>query len=303
MKTSLLSRAIRGSFLTLTAIVLVALAAACSGQQGEPGPQGLQGLPGERGPAGAKGDPGNAGPPGSPGSPGAPGVPGPEGPAGKDAPAPQAHIVVNKDQLTLEEPLEIWGSGFVPGEPVSVFLEIDEPLMTTIGDTTANASGAFRVEFSKIGGDARTQARVTKGEVYSLLAVGGEGSEASVPVMIVETSPEPALTADDVEALLEERIDAIPTPRPQPSPSTSLVAEVAVQGELTRFWGAGFKANEVVTLSVIGGPSVLVAGTANASGALAIEEFVTLDPGIYTLKATGDKGSEATAPLVVVLEK
>ena len=294
MKTSLISRVTRIGLLILAIAAVIAFAAACDGPQGEPGPQGPQGLQGERGPAGAKGDPGDAGPPGSPGSPGAPGVPGPEGPAGKDAPAPQARIIVNKDQLTLEEPLEVWGSGFVPSEPVSIFLEIDEPLMTTIGDTTANASGAFRVQFSKIGGDVRTQARVTKGEVYTLVAVGGEGSEASFPVMIVETSPEPALTTDDVEAIIEQHIK---------SPSTSLVAEVAVQGELTRFWGAGFKADEVVTLSVIGGPSVLVAGTANASGALAIEELVTLDPGIYTLKATGGKGSEATAPLVVVLEK
>jgi hypothetical protein len=303
MKTSLLSRVMSIGALILSIVAAVALVTACGGSRGEPGPQGLQGLQGERGSAGPKGDPGDAGPPGSPGSPGAPGVPGPEGPAGKDAPAPQARITVNKDQLTLEEPLEVWGSGFVPGEPVSIFLEIDEPLMTTIGDTTASASGAFRVQFSKIGGDTRTQARVTKGEVYTLLAVGGEGSEASYPVMIVEASPEPALTTEDIESLIEQRIKAIPTPRPQPSPSTSLVAEVAVQGELTRFWGAGFKADEVVTLSVVGGPSVLVAGSANASGALAVEEVVTLDPGIYTVKATGDKGSEATAPLVVVLEK
>ncbi|MBM3944876.1 MAG: hypothetical protein FJ317_05200 [SAR202 cluster bacterium] len=149
-----------------------------------------------------------------------------------------------------------------------------------VGDTTASASGSFRARFDEIGGDSRTQARITRGEVYTLMALGSSGGRASVPVMIVGEVFTPAVSA-----------------------TSSLLAEVAVQGEFSRFWGAGFKADEIVSISVVGGPQVLVAGKANASGALQVEERINLNPGIYTVRAVGDMGSEATAPLVVVLEK
>lgn len=242
------------------------------------------GEPGRQGASGDQGVPGETGPPGGPGRPGAPGAEGPTGPPGKDAPAPQARIIVDKIRLTLDESLEIWGSGFEPGESITIQLEIDGLLNRILGDTTATTSGSFRVEFDEIGGDTRTQARITTGEIYTLLARGSSGSTASFPVMVV----------DPVKVISSS---------PTPSPSTSLLAEVVVKGKFSRFWGAGFEPDEIVSISVINGPQVRVAGRANSSGAFEVEVEVNLDPGVYTVKAVGDMGSEATTPLVVVFEK
>ena len=274
MNHSLTKRGIvRNIWAVVAFTIAVLLLVACD--SGEPGPRGA---------LGDQGAPGETGPPGSPGHPGAPGAEGPPGPPGKDAPAPQARILVDKIRLALDEPLEVWGSGFEPGESITIQLEIDDPLNRILGDTTATASGSFRVEFDEIGGDIRTQARITTGEIYTLLARGSSGSTASFPVMIV----------DPIKVISSS---------PTPSPSTSLLAEVVVKGKFSRFWGAGFEPGEIVSISVINGPQVLVAGRANPSGAFEVEVEVNLEPGVYTVKAMGDMGSEATTPLVVVFEK
>ena len=261
-------KAISKLWVSLSLLTVALFLVACGGSTGPQGERGEQGLPGDPGPQG------------EPGRSGAPGVRGPEGPSGEDAPAPEARIIVNKTRLRLNEPLEVWGSGFDPGESVTIQLEIDDPLNRIVGDTTASSSGSFRVEFDEIGGDSRTQARITTGEVYTLLAQGSNGSKASFPIMVV---------GEGVAS--------------NPSPSTSLLAEVGVKGEFSRFWGAGFEPDEIVSIGVVNGPQVLVAGKANASGAFEVEGEVNLNPGIYTVRAVGDMGSEATAPLVVVLEK
>ena len=111
----------------------------------------------------------------------------------------------------------------------------------------------------------------------TILAKGADGSLASVPVAITSAAIEPA------------------------APSTTLVAAVAVTGEKTDMWASGFKPNEVVTIKVAG--RIVMGRPANEYGALMIEVPISVAPGIYTAEATGDRGSVATAPLVVVEEK
>ena len=289
--------------LVLLVAALALTAVGCTGSEGPqgsvglPGSQGSTGLPGAQGVRGEQGErglEGATGSPGRPGSAGVPGVPGPAGPTGEDAAQSEAGISLVSQEVTLNEPLEVWGSGFRPGESITIQLEIDQFLQPVIGDTAAGTGGAFRALFTRIGADDRVASRIVLGNVYTLIAVGGDGSRASVPVMIVpERPPTPTPTPSPT-----------PTPvPPAPSPSTSLVAAKTISGAETIVWGSGFRPFENVVLSVVGGPDILVARQANASGALTVEVFIDLDPGIYTMLATGDMGSEATAPLLIVVEK
>lgn len=279
---------------SMSAIALVA----CEGPKGPPGDPGLPGLSGNpgnpglagpQGPPGLPGEPGLPGRPGNPGNPGLAGPPGPPGPPGAQGVAgisPEAAIAVSKATLTMDQPLDVWGSGFQPGELVVVRLLIDEKNQQIIGkgvgsQAAADASGAWSFSVSSIGGSAAVKAAAPG--VRTLLAVGTGGTRASVPVTIVAKAV--AATA----------------------PSTSLVVGVAVKGGTTTIWGAGFKPKEGVSFVAVGaaaGKDTIVGGqSANDSGALQVDVTISLDPGIYTLKAVGDQGSEATAPLVVVTTK
>ena len=281
-------------------IAMAVVLGACSGAAGERGPSGpagasgAQGAPGPSGAAGPRGEQGPGGPaggpsaPAPPGPPGVPGVPGPRGPSGADGPQPQAKLIVDKSEISLEEPLEVWGSGFSPGEAVTIWLQIDASLNHVIGDTTASPGGAFQANFSEIGGDTRTKAQVVRGNVYTLMALGGDGSRASAPIRVVDLVPEVVEVVEVVEP---------------PSAAPSIVAATTVTGERTIVWGAGFQPNEMISVGVVGGPDVLVGRAANESGAVILEAIVDLEPGIYTLTATGDQGSVAAAPLLVVVEK
>ena len=289
--------------LLLLVAALALTAVACSGDVGQRGPAGPTGAQGVAGPTGAQGvqgeqgDRGLEGATGSPGRPGAagvPGVPGPGGPPGQDASQAEAGISLVSREVTLDEPLEVWGSGFRPGESITIQLEVDQFLQPVIGDTAASTGGAFRAQFNRIGADDRVASRIVLGDVYTLIAVGGDGSRASTPVMIIAPRP-PTPTPTP---------SPTPTPvPPAPSPSTSLIAAKTISGAETIVWGAGFRPNENVVLSVVEGPDILVARQANESGALTVEVFIDLEPGIYTMVATGDLGSEATAPLLIVIEK
>ncbi len=218
--------------------------------------------------------------PGNPGQPGPPGPQGPPGPPGAPAVSPEANLWVNKTALTMTEPLEIRGSGFRVGEPVTIILQIDQFLQRVIGEATADASGAFLARFESIGGRPDTIARVRPGNVYSLTAQGADGSRASTPVMIV-AAPVP-----------EGAVGALWAGAVPPGPN----------GKLTLLVG-GFKPNEFVVVTAVaasGGQDViLVGGEVNASGAATLEATTNLEEGIYTLKAIGDQGSQASAPLFV----
>ena len=283
----------------IAAVALIAAAligAACSGPQGEQGPAGSQGEPGREGPSGPKGDTGPAGPSGGRGPSGVTGPAGEAGPQGPAAPQPQARITTSLDTVTLDEDFEIWGSGFASGESVIISLAIDEFLEQVVGDTTASAAGSFRVPVSGIGGDARVRSRVSGGQIYTLIALGSAGTLASSPVNVILARPTPT---------------PLPTPTPAPTPeppapdasTTTLVAEIAVTGELNTFWAAGFAPGETILLSILGGPEILVARDANESGAVMFEAKIDLGPGVYTAIATGEISGRATWPLIVVEEK
>jgi hypothetical protein len=140
---------------------------------------------------------------------------------------------------------------------------------------SANASGAFSMTFDSI--DASSAGFKT------LMASGEDGSVASTPIRIVD------------------RVD------PATSVSTSLSAAATVVGENISIWGAGFASGESVTIVAVaasaGDDRILVGASANASGAFAVESSNALEIGIYSVRAIGDMGSEATAPLVIVESK
>ena len=281
--------------LLLSAFVLVILG--CTGDPGKPGPPGNPGNPGPAGAQGPQGDGGLAGLPGYPGNPGAPGPPGPpgaSGSAGADAVSPEAGLAVSKSTLSLEEPVSIWGSGFRPFEPVVISLVVSDEVQWIVGGPVktisgaqidANGSGAFAISFDKIlqGGNASHRKAVARDApgTRSILAIGADGSRASTPVMIVDG------------------------PSQVTPVSTSLAAAGVVTGGDTTIWGAGFQFGESVLVAVPsaeGPDTVIGGGEVNDTGALEIVATINMDPGVYTLMATGDKGSEASAPLVVVAE-
>jgi hypothetical protein len=185
----------------------------------------------------------------------------------------------------MTEPLEIWGSGFNPGEPVVLLVVIDQNLSRIIGggngaQATANASGAFRMSFDAIGGNAATLERAPG--LRSLIAQGADGSKASVPVTIV-TSPM------------------------NPSPYAGLWVNVTESGGDTIITGSGFRAGEFVTVSAVGVSAgedrILAGGAANDSGAFQMEATINLEPGVYTAVARGDQETMASAALVVTGDK
>lgn len=288
----------------IAAVALIAAAligAACSGPPGELGPAGPQGEPGREGPSGAKGDTGPAGPTGQRGPSGVTGPAGEAGPRGPAAPQPQARITTSLATVTLNEAFEVWGSGFAAGENVIVSLSIDEFLQQVVGDTTASDAGSFRVSVSGIGGDDRVRSRVSAGQIYTLIALGSAGTVASSPVNVILERPTPT-------PIPVPEPTPVPTPEPPEEPpapdaSITLVAEIAISGEIATFWASGFAPGESVLLSILGGPEILVARDANESGAVMLETRIDLDPGVYTAVATGELGGWATWPLIVVEEK
>jgi hypothetical protein len=185
----------------------------------------------------------------------------------------------------MTEPFEVRGSGFRPNEPVVLVLVIDEFLQPVIGggrvaQATADAGGSFQVSFPNgIGGAGATVERAPGPR--GILAQGADGSRASFPVLITTT---PVST----------------------SPATSLRIDPVERGKSATVYGAGFNANESVTLLQAGGSGaqdkILVGGTADANGALRLVFTVAADTpfGVYNIKATGDQGSQATAPLIVI---
>ena len=285
----------RGMLLTLLfSVFSILVLIACRGPAGSPGAPGVsgsdggsggQGAIGAQGTQGIQGSQGVPGLPGSDGSSGPPGPPGAQGVPGDAAVSSAGSIAVSSAQLTLDEPLTIWGAGFLPGEPIVLTLTISETTDIIIGggagsQVSANNSGAFSMTFEAIGG--KDAARDAAPGTRTISATGRDGSLATAPVVIVTASS------------------------PAPSPSTSLVAGVVDTGGTTTIWGAGFKSKEsvsIVAVGVAGRDTLIIGGAANSFGAIMVDAKINLDIGVYTLKAVGSMGSEATAPLVVVEAK
>ena len=272
---------IRVLITTLLSSILVFALIACQGPPGEPGLPGLPGNPGNPGAPGPQGPPGEPGLPGLPGNPGNPGAPGPagapgaQGPAGIDGVSPQASISVSKTSIAaVGDSFSVVGSGFIPGEPVELALDIspDHHVHLEGGEVQANASGAFSVSIAEIG-------ETDAAGYLTLLAEGEDGSLASTPIRIV-SSPVSVTVVD-----------------------SSLSVKPVRSGDEFTVMGAGFMAGEASTISVVGvaggSDRILVGATANESGAFMVDAPNPLDEGVYTLKAVGSRGSSATAALMV----
>jgi hypothetical protein len=183
----------------------------------------------------------------------------------------------------MDEPVSVWGSGFLIGESVTLILVIDGQNQLIVGDADrfhaeANVSGAFTASLDSLGGSSGES---TLG-IMTLLAMGGFGSIASTPVMITAT---PTST----------------------SPATSLLAQPVEPGNDTTIWGAGFMANEAVSIVAVAaadGEDRIITGTrANASGAFSVVAEINLAVGVYTLWASGDMGSQASSHLLVAVKE
>ena len=217
----------------------------CTGPQGEPGLPGLPGNPGDPGPQGEFGIPGLHGAPGEPGKHGQPGPQGPEGPPGppgEDGLRPEAAIMVSSGVMSVDEPLRIAGAGFLPGEPVTLLLVIDDIVRYIIGGRTAgqpvaNAAGAFSVSFESIRGEGRGERGALRRAlgIRTVRAEGEDGSRASAPVYITSIN----------------------------APVTSVLSSLVVEAETVLNWeatgldvlitatGAGFIPGEAVMITII----------------------------------------------------
>jgi len=275
------------ALLSLFALVLVACegptgARGLPGVPGVPGNPGNAGFPGVQGAAGESGLPGLPGLPGNPGNPGPPGPQGDAGAAGADALSPSGGLAISKSVMTMDEPFTVTGSGFRVGEPLIVSLWIDDVIRPIMKSATANGAGAFTIDFDSTGQSEGVVAMAPG--VRTIVAIGADGGRASEPVTIVSF-----------------RLEG-------PSPSTSLVVGAVVKGESVTIWGAGFIADEAVTVAALnalsgGGDRSIIGGNANEFGAFSFEGIVNLDAGTYTLIARGAEGSLATAPLSVTEEE
>ncbi len=175
-----------------------------------------------------------------------------------------------------DDPVIVTGSGFIPGEPIELALDIspgNHIHLHVEGDNLqANASGAFRVGLEELdAGDASG--------VLTFLAEGEDGSLASTPVRIV-SSPVNVTAVD-----------------------SSLYSSPTRAGMGLSVLGAGFMSGEAVTISVVGvaggSDRILVGTNANESGAFMVDAPNPLEVGVYTLKAVGSKGSMATMPQMI----
>ena len=289
------------------------------GNPGYPGPQGSYGAPGPPGPPGLPGHPGE---PGHPGLPGLPGLPGPQGPPG-DSPRAAltiySHDYVNLSSgsffyvegdhlVILDEGLTIRGSGFQPFEPVQVYIDLHDARDPNLGFATANGSGAFELvivaPLGDIAGIDRTRDTLLALDVATVMARGADGSIATIPAHIRDERP----------------INVIRGRPPPPIVDASLFASCAIIGEEATVWGSGYKPGEATQFYLVTGYKLLgfgaawepvhsLVGTAvaNERGAfkatIQIEESIgdsEIEPGLFAIKSAGIRGTEATAPLVVV---
>ena len=306
---------VKGAALALILFSILALVA-CTGPQGEPGLPGLPGNPGNPGAAGPQGEPGLPGLPGEPGNPGNPGPQGPQGPQGLQGPpgtpgvSPEASIMGSSGVMSVDEPLSIHGSGFLPGEPVTLALVIDNIVSYVVGGRTAeqpvaNAAGAFSVSYDSIrgGGGGERGALERAPGIRTIRAEGEDGSRASFPVMITGANAPVTSVSSSLMATAD----------------TQLNADNALDTMITAM-GAGFIPGEAVTVTIIslvdGADKILVGGTANDSGAFMVESTLAgaapaegeehempIGVGVYTVLAEGANGSVATGVLNVEMKE
>jgi len=190
-------------------------------------------------------------------------------------------VSINKSAVAATgDGFSVWGSGFNAGEPVTLMLVVDQNLQIILGGArgaqlSANEAGAFMMDFDEFGGAAASIARAPG--LRAILAKGSDGNTASTQVRVVSSAVA------------------------EPSLDSSMAASATVVGEVIMVWGAGFGAGE--PFSITAGGRIVSGGIANDDGAFAVESPNPFAVGVYTMKAIGNQGSSATAPLVIVAEK
>ena len=218
--------------------------------------------------------------------------------------------MISAGVLSVDEPLSISGSGFLPGEPVTLSLVIDNIVSYVVGgrtaeQPTANAAGAFSVSFDSIkgGGGGERGALARAPGVRTIRAFGADGSKASLPVTIT-SGPAPITS---VSSSLVATADTV-------------VNESGALDTTVTAAGAGFIAGEAVTVTILslveGADKILVGGTVNDSGAFLVESTLAgaapadgadpemaIEVGVYTVLAEGASGSVATGVLKVEMKE
>ena len=209
--------------------------------------------------------------------------------------------------MSVDEPLSISGSGFLPGEPVRLVLVIDNIVSYVVGgrtaeQPTANGAGAFAVSFDSIRGEGRGERGALERApgIRTLRAEGEDGSRAAAPVMITNANAPVVSVASSLVASSEAEINA----------ETNGI-DVTITAT-----GAGFIPGEAVTVTIVsladGADKILVGGAANDSGAFSLsatlagptptggsDPAMPIAPGVYTVLAEGANGSGATGALVI----
>jgi hypothetical protein len=213
--------------------------------------------------------------------------------------SPGAGVAVSGNPVYLDQGLTIWGSGFQPFEPVQVFFDLQGEPDPNLGFANANGGGAFELSLSApltaISGVTRQQSKLLALDAVTIMVKGADGSIGSTPVK-VQAEPSPPVIRPPAEPVT---VDA------------SLVAGCVVQGMSLTVWGAGFVPGEVTNVFLVtdsqtdGAPVQSAVGSASASsrGAFSADITITVDVGLYALKAVGIRGTEATAPLAVLADK
>ena len=207
------------------------------------------------------------------------------------------HIFLDQEGLTIR------GSGFGSFEPVQVYIDLHEVRDPNLGFATANGSGAFELVIEGLLGDIpgidRTRDTLIALDAVTIMARGADGSVATTPAHIRESRP---------------FVEIRPVP-PPPTVDASLFASCAIIGTSASVWGSGSKPGEAMRIFLTTGSyadgapvqSLVGSAAANSSGAfkatIEIEESIgdtDIEPGLFALESAGIRGTEATAPLIVV---
>ena len=218
--------------------------------------------------------------PGNPGPSGAPGLQGPPGPSGKDAVSPQSTFMVNKLSAKIDEPLVLFGSGFIPGETVSFSLKLQGSDLIPVETSKLRVldSGAFVHNIQFISDDASLNSTVNG--MVSMIATGSSGTKASFPLQILNNS----------KSLFNSNLGA------------SLSVDSNNYGSKIHVMGSGFKSKESVILYVDNDEiedKKLIEVSANSSGLFELKIDTKLPQGHYLIRADGLEGTLATSSFLV----
>jgi hypothetical protein len=303
----------------LISIFSLMLLAACAGDPGKPGlpgPAGAAGNPGLPGLPGLQGDAGAPGLPGAAGAAGKAGLPGLEGTAGRQGVsgiAPHASIASASLTVYLEADTQVWGSGFQPFEPVTVYFDLDNAenvaagITLILGVTTADGGGAFRLTasgysdkvsfqpytFNGEGNNAQAlMERITAGSVVSLVAAGADGTKASTPVLVKDGAPKaaPAKVEPGTGSALVGMMNA-------DGSFTSAMVEV---GEDITVVAAGLTPGSLTLVALDGAGVTAMVGGADGTATATITADLTAGPHAITLNDATGNAFETVAFMAVV---